>query len=232
MGILIPILFLKKIGIYKEPDTSTTLIKEKTVVACKDFTNKNKKLIEFSKLMNSVTISDKNFKTDIKDIYEVINNLNINIKRKEIIDNFWNMFIVDTLIGNTDRHLSNWGVIEENENIYFSNVYGTSSSLHPLLSDEEMKEILKDKTKFKEIVFSIYPIYKYDNKKLTYNEFYNKNIKDLNNALLRIYTNININNINKIIDETPMSQIRKEFLKKSVLFRKENILDKAYNKLK
>ena len=52
------------IGIYKEPDTSTTLIKEKTVVACKDFTNKSKKLIEFSKLMNSVTTSDKKFESD------------------------------------------------------------------------------------------------------------------------------------------------------------------------
>ena len=219
------------IGKYKEPDTSTTLIKEKTVVACKDFTNNDKKLIEFSKLMNSVTTSDKKFKTDIKDIYEVINNLNLNIKRKEIIDNFWNMFVVDTLIGNVDRHLSNWGVIEENENIYFSNVYDCGSSLHPLLSDEEMQEIIKNKTKFKETVFSIYPIYKYDNKKLTYNEFYNKNIEDLNNSLLRIYPRINMENINKIIDKTPMSEIRKQFLKKSILFRKENILDKAYNKL-
>ena len=38
--------------------------------------------------------------------------------------------------------------------------------------------------------------------------------------------------INSIIDVTPyISDTRKEFLKKQILFRKENILDKAYNKL-
>ncbi len=81
-------------------------------------------------------------------------------------------------------------------------------------------------------VFSIYPVYKYDSKKLTYNEFYLKNINDLNDALLRIYPKIDMKKINSIIDETPyISDTRKEFLKKPILFRKENIPDKAYKKL-
>ena len=41
-----------------------------------------------------------------------------------------------------------------------------------------------------------------------------------------------MNKINSLIDETPyISDIRKEFLKKSILYRKVNILEKAYNKL-
>lgn len=217
------------IGTYNEESTIMQ-IKKKVVVACKDFTNNNEKLVEFSSLANSITEIDKKFTTDIVDIYEVMNRLNCD--KEKMINKFWDMFVVDTLIGNVDRHLSNFGFIINNNNVDYAPVYGCGSTLRPLLSDEKMKEILKSEADFKNTVFSIYPVYKYDLKKLTYNEFYLKNIEDLNNALLRIYPKINMEKINSIIDDTPyMSNIRKEFLKKSILFRKENILEKAYKKL-
>lgn len=217
------------IGTYNEESTIMQ-IKKKVVVACKDFTNNNEKLVEFSSLANSITEIDKKFTTDIVDIYEVMNRLNCD--KEKMINKFWDMFVVDTLIGNVDRHLSNFGFIINNNNVDYAPVYGCGSTLHPLLSDEKMKEILKSEADFKNTVFSIYPVYKYDLKKLTYNEFYLKNIEDLNNALLRLYPKINMEKINSIIDDTPyMSNIRKEFLKKSILFRKENILEKAYKKL-
>lgn len=217
------------IGTYNEESTIMQ-IKKKVVVACKDFTNNNEKLVEFSSLANSITEIDKKFTTDIVDIYEVMNRLNCN--KEKMINKFWDMFVVDTLIGNVDRHLSNFGFIINNNNVDYAPIYDCGSTLHQLLNDEKMKEILKSKADFKNTVFSIYPVYKYDLKKLTYNEFYLKNIEDLNNALLRIYPKINMEKINSIIDDTPyMSNIRKEFLKKSILFRKENILEKAYKKL-
>lgn len=81
---------------------------------------------------------------------------------------------------------------------------------------------MKSETDFKNTVFSIYPVYKYDSKKLTYNEFYLKNINDLNDALLRIYPKIDMSKINSIIDETPnMSGIRKEFLKNQFYLEKK-----------
>lgn len=217
------------IGIYDEKSTIMQ-INKKVVVACKDFTNNNEKLVEFSSLANSITEVDKKFTTDIVDIYEVMNRLNCD--KEKMINKFWDMFVVDTFIGNVDRHLSNFGFIITNNNVDYAPIYDCGSTLHPLLSDEKMKEILKSEADFKNTVFNIYPVYKYDLKKLTYNEFYLKNIEDLNNALLRIYPRINMEKINSIIDETPyLSNIRKEFLKKSILFRKEKILEKAYKKL-
>ena len=217
------------IGIYDEESTIMQ-IKKKVVVACKDFTNNNEKLVKFSSLANSITEIDKKFTTDIVDIYEVMNRLSCD--KENMINKFWDMFVVDTLIGNVDRHLSNFGFIITNNNVDYAPIYDCGSTLHPLLSDEKMKEIMKSEADFKNTVFSIYPVYKYDLKKLTYNEFYLKNIEDLNNALLRIYPRINMEKINSIIDETPyMSNIRKEFLKKSILFRKKNILEKAFKKL-
>ena len=166
------------------------------------------------------------------DIYEVFNNLNYDFDKKLMIENFWNMFVVDTLIGNTDRHLSNFGVIDDGETLKFAPVYDCGSALHPLLTDEKINYLLNNESEFKNVAYSIYPVYTYENKKITYSEFYAKDIFDLNNALLRIYPRIDMNKIYDIIDNTMyLSLERKEFLKKSVTIRKEKILDIAYKKL-
>lgn len=218
------------LGIYNEKQEKE--VKQKVVVACKDFTNEKQKLIEFSSLANSITDVDKKFTTKIEDIYEVFNNLNYDFDKKLMIENFWNMFVVDTLIGNTDRHLSNFGVIDDGEALKFAPVYDCGSALHPLLTDEKINYLLNNEYEFKNVAYSIYPVYTYENKKITYSEFYAKDIPDLNDALLRIYPRIDMNKIYDIIDNTMyLSLERKEFLKKSVTIRKEKILDIAYKKL-
>ena len=162
----------------------------------------------------------------------MFNNLNYDFDKKIMIKNFWNMFIVDTLIGNTDRHLSNFGVIDDGKTLKFSPVYDCGSALHPLLTDEKINYLLNNESEFKNVAYSIYPVYTYENKKITYSEFYKKDISDLNDALLRIYPRIEMNKIYDIIDNTMyLSLERKEFLKKSVTIRKEKILDVAYKKL-
>lgn len=63
-------------------------------------------------------------------------------------------------------------------------------------------------------------------KKLTYEQFY-----DLNRTLERVYPRINMDEINKVIDGiTCISDARKDYLKKSILYRKENILYYVYRK--
>ena len=59
---------------------------------------------------------DKKIETELSDIMEVIDEIN-NTKKFNIVLNdnikekFWNMFIVDSLIGNTDRYNGNWGLL-------------------------------------------------------------------------------------------------------------------------
>lgn len=48
------------------------------------------------------------------------------------------MFVADTLIGNIDRHLSNWGLITDGDRIDFAPIYDCGLSLYPLMSDDEM----------------------------------------------------------------------------------------------
>lgn len=218
------------LGIYNEKSPFTK--KEKLVVACKDFTDKCGLLIEFSSLANSVTSTDKKFTTNIEDIYVVVNSVNFPIDKTEFINRFWDMFVIDTLIGNVDRHLSNFGLIEENGILKFAPIYDCGSSLHHLLSDEEMEEGLKDINLFKDEVYNIHPVYKYGGKKLTYKEFYDSDIVDLNNSVLRIVPLIDLDKINRFIDEIDsMSDVRKRYLKESIKYRKEKILDAIYGKL-
>ena len=79
-------------------------------------------MIEFSKIANSITDTDDKFNCCIEDIYTIIDK-SIDIANKsEIISSFWNLFVVDALICNLDRHLDDWGLLynEKNKTYIFS----------------------------------------------------------------------------------------------------------------
>ena len=87
--------------------------KEKIVCACEDFTNDNKHLYEFDNLALSIN-PDKKIESELFDIMEMIDLIN-NIKNIKIKDDFkekfWDVFIIDSLIGNTNRHNGNFGLL-------------------------------------------------------------------------------------------------------------------------
>lgn len=207
--------------------------KEKIVVACKDFTNEEKILVEFTSLGNSITNTDKVYSACIEDIYAIINNSEIKNK-KEIIASFWDLFVADALIGNPDRHLDNVGLLyNKNTGDYkFSPVYDCGSSLHALLSYEKKEELLKDDTEFKNTCYNVFSVYKLNGKKVFYNEIFKNPPEDLKQAILRIVPRINMDKINKIIDDTEtLLPLEKNFIKKSIKIKKEEILDRAYHNI-
>ena len=97
--------------------------KEKIVCACEDFTDEEHELYEFENLALS-TNPDKKIETELSDIMEVIEQSKM-IDSAETKEKFWDMFIIDSLIGNTDRHNGNWGFLVNKENwtsYIFSNI--------------------------------------------------------------------------------------------------------------
>lgn len=89
--------------------------KKKIVCACEDFTSGTYFLYEFETLALSVN-PDKKIGTEISDIMEVIEEIENSSKLNIILfdnikEKFWDMFIVDSLLGNTDRHNGNWGLL-------------------------------------------------------------------------------------------------------------------------
>ena len=93
---------------------------------------------------------------------------------------------------------------------------------------------MKDKEEMEARVY-VFPtsVIKIDDKKINYFEFIsNVENEECNKALKRIYPLIDIEKINKIIEETPyISNIRKEFYKKIMNLRYEKIIKYSYQKL-
>ena len=75
---------------------------------------------------------------------------------------------------------------------------------------------------------------KIDDKKINYFEYISSlENEECNDALFRIFPKIELEKINKIIDETPfISNVRKEFYKKIIQMRYEKILKYSYEKLR
>lgn len=75
------------------------------------------------------------------------------IERFVSIDNFLKMLIFDYLIGNSDRHQSNWAIIMENNKMSWSPLYDNSSSLCAYISENQIESYFgKDKNKWKSLV--------------------------------------------------------------------------------
>ena len=204
--------------------------KNKIVCACEDFTDFNHSLYEFEKLALS-TNPDKKIETDIKDILEVINDNKI-IDSEDTIQKFWNMFIIDSLIGNTDRHNGNWGFLinDETKEIKFAPIYDCGSCLNPMLEDDYLSKI--NDTELKNLALNCYSCIKEHGKKINYMSFISsmKNA-DCNKAIIDVYIKINMNKIFAFIDEIDcMTSVRKNFYK-IILSYRYKLISEVYTNL-
>lgn len=204
--------------------------KEKIVCACEDFTDNENILYEFENLALS-TNPDKKIETELKDIMDVIEE-NKMINSVETKEKFWNMFIIDSLIGNTDRHNGNWGFLlnKNTGKVEFSPIYDCGSCLNPMLEDEEIERITD--TELKNLAINCYSCLKYNGKKINYMT-YLKQMKneECNCAIKRLFPSINIEEIKKMIDGIEcMTEVRKDFYKKVLEYRYE-ILKTIYRDL-
>lgn len=197
--------------------------KEKIVCACEDFTDNENVLYEFENLALS-TNPDKKIETELNDIMEVIKESKM-IDTESTKQKFWDMFIIDSLIGNTDRHNGNWGFLlnKITGEVKFSPIYDCGSCLNPMIEDDEIRKI--NETELKNLAINCYSCLKENGKKINYITFI-KQMKneECNNAIKRIFININMDEISKFIDTIEcMSDLRKNFYKEIIAQRYEII---------
>ena len=210
--------------------------KEKIVVACKDFTTNGLVLQDFASLKNTIIDSAHNgYGTELSDIEKTLEEQTA-IEPQKLIEWFWDMFIVDALIGNWDRHNGNWGFLynTETDEISLAPIYDCGSCLFPQADEEIMKKTLEDPAEREIRVFER-PLsgIKINGQKIQYFKFISSlENSSCNKALERILPKINMDKINRIIDEPPIiSDLQKEFYKTMLRERKERILDFSYQKL-
>ena len=208
--------------------------KKKIVVGCKDFTKNKGNLYEISTLINQLTTSDEKLGPTIENVYFIIDNISFIKNKTEIKSRFWDMFVVDALIGNRDRHFGNWGVVERDDEIKFAPVYDCGSSLSAMQEDNELQETMDNPSFFKQQVLSnVTSSYSLYGKKIKYHEIFKEPPQDLENAVSRTVPKISMESINEIIDSVcVMPDVRKIYLKKAVDLRYTQMLLPALDRIK
>ena len=206
--------------------------KEKVVVACKDFTTDDTVLQDFASLKNTIIDSEHNgYGTELNDILAAIEEQQI-IDPVELKKHFWDIFIVDALIGNWDRHNGSWGLLynRRTDEITLAPIYDCGSCLYPQADETSIGAALNDSAERNLRVFQI-PLssIKIEGKKTNYFDFISSlQNKDCNAALKRIVPKMDMAKINALIDDTPfISDLQKDFYKTMLAERKEKILNKS-----
>ncbi len=227
----------------------------KLVVACKDFRNDISKIIfeDYNSIYNiyvsgldeklSSITSSSNHTVDLNEIMIIMENNPRFINTKGLKDRFWDMFIVDALIGNNDRNNGNWGVLINNDTkkTEIAPVFDNGASFGNNTDDLKIEKILSDKERFKNSAY-LSRICAFSINDKIINPF--KYIESLENdecnkALLRIVPKIDLSKIYDIINDIPneyegikvISDIRKKYYFECIKYRYENSLYKTYLEL-
>ena len=160
--------------------------------------------------------------------------------------------LFDALIGNSDRHHSNWGItvtkaflaVEKNArevNVItpssLSPLYDNGSSLCSYINENDIETILKDKMKYEAIINTksksaigwnnIRPIRHFDLIKNLKEEYYDETI-DFVNAINKNITEQSIDTILSNFDDTIINSQMKKLLKQFIIERRNRIIN-IYN---
>ena len=210
--------------------------KGEEVVACKNFIPAGFKFVPFNDVGESTLETDKDrFQYSYEDIETM---LAINRKITDLdttTERFWDIYIVDALLGNFDRHGGNWGFLKNEDGYYNAPVFDNGSCLFPQMTDEDtMRKIIDSKELTEERVFK-FPTsqIKLDGRKSSYHDVISSlRFPECNDALIRICPRIDLDNIHELIDRIEsISEIHKEFYMHMISCRYNMILLESFERL-
>lgn len=211
--------------------------KEKIVVACKDFTGTGLVLQDFTSLKNTVLDSGSNGTgTELGDILDAIEQQTV-LDPNTLARHFWEMFIVDALIGNWDRHNGNWGFLYNTltDEVTLAPVFDCGSCLFPQADETIMRAVLDDPAERQLRIFDR-PLsaIRENGQKINYRAFISSlKYSDCNAALKRIAPKLSLSDIENLVNDTPfIGDLQKEFYRTMLAERKEKILDYSLQKLR
>ena len=159
------------------------------------------------------------------------------------------ILLFDALIGNSDRHHSNWGITETKgflsvekgvfpvNAMTLSPLYDNGSSLCSYINESDIETILKDKIRYESIINTksksaigwnnLRPIRHFELIKNLRNEYYDETV----NFVINIKKNITEQSIDTILsnfDDNIISSQMKKLLKKFIIDRRNRIIE-TYN---
>ena len=207
--------------------------KEKVVCACKDFTADGLRLFDFCSIKNTILDSDSNGSgTELSDILDTIEKQRY-IAPDLLMRHFWDVFVIDALLGNFDRHNGNWGFLFDDRtgSASIAPVYDCASCLLPQADEKTMVDVLENTEALHARVYQ-FPTsaIKENGQKIRYYAFLMKQENaDCRDAVRRIVPRVDLNAISDLIDATPyITDLQKRFYKHYIAARFEIILQPAY----
>lgn len=238
-------------------DTHKTLLgiaNNKVVVACKDFLKSNEVILDYNSIKNDYdeeteekleSLSSHSSLTynDLDELLVVMDNNQYFKKLPKLKTRFWEMFIIDALIGNNDRNENNWGVIlnKDNGNLKVSPVYDNGASFYSKSDDEKLENNYNDEFKFKQSVYdsSTCSFSKNGHKINPLKYIESMENEDCNKALINVISKIDFTKIENIINSIPTtyhglnvcSDIQKKYYIKAMKYRYDNVLIPTYKEL-
>ena len=210
--------------------------KEKIVVACGDFTRPGVVLQDFASLKNQMIDSERSgYGTELTDILYTFSE-QTSVDEAVLTTRFWDMFIVDALIGNWDRHNGNWGFLYDTatDKMELAPVYDCGSCLYPQADEKIMKLVLEDENERNLRTFEMpTSAIMLNGKRVKYFDFISSlQNEDCNAALRRIAPRVDMVKINALVDETPaLTDLQRQFYKTMLAERKRKLLDLPLGKL-
>lgn len=218
---------------------------EKVVVACEDFLEDGDRLYEFDKI--KVTFephfldSNGNETNGVGvDLYEIMMTIKEHPFLQDIsgvIEHFWNMFVIDALIGNTDRNNSNWGIIlRKDGSKEIAPVYDNGNCLNNKWDDEKMKIVLRDAGKMEAEAYKARRcIFELQGRRVNpYHIMDSMEYQECLEAICRLTPRVgsSMNKIQEMIKEIPtLSEVQKKFFTMVIEYRYEKVLLPVYEKI-
>lgn len=202
------------------------------VVACKSFVREGEEFVPFNDVGESTLDEDKEaYQYDYADIMRMLADNSKLTHVEETISMFWEMFIVDALLGNFDRHGMNWGFIKRDNAYTLAPVFDNGSCLFPnLTSEDEMAAIVASPSETAKRVFS-FPTsqIKLRGRKSSYYEVISSlEFPECNRALEEVMERIDMGRIQALVEELPISECHREFYLHMLRARHEGILQASY----
>lgn len=203
--------------------------KTKVVCACKDFTAGGKRFFDFCSIKNTILDSESDGSgTELSDILEALEKQQY-VDPAMLTEHFWNVFVVDALLGNFDRHNGNWGFLYDDaaDRACVAPVFDCGSCLLPQADEKVMKEVLADEDALNARVYQ-FPTsaIKQNGRKINYYDFLSGvEYEDCKASIRRIVPRIDMEQIREFLAEVPyISELQKDFYGRYIEARYDKIL--------
>lgn len=218
----------KELG-YDVHEVELGIYDRKVVVACQDFISEGFRFYDIATVSNYYLGENEEKRQSLK--LNNKNNYNVNLeelvylfKKNKVLsltngieERFWDMFVIDSFISNNDRHNKNWGLLinKNTKEIKLAPIFDNSNSFfsqydiepEKILSDIEILNsyIFKGDTPFLYLNHSVDSVKTIKNlsigkEKNKFTQYVSKQVRD---SIERIVPKIELNKINKIIDDIP-----------------------------